>query len=224
MTISKNPHKIREMFNNIAEKYDFNNNIISLGTHRFIKYLSVKHLDISGGAKILDECCGTGDFAKFILKRNADCDVTGVDFSKNMLKIAEKKVPQAKFIQADCTDLPFEDKVFDIITMGFGLRNIEDYEKAIKESYRVLKHGGQFLHVDFGEKNFFSKIFDIIVPPVINIFYGKKLPYKYLVESKREFFTPEKLIKTFEQHNFRLKTRKDYLFGVISAQIFEKTN
>lgn len=222
MTISKKPENIRAMFDNIAEKYDFNNNLISLGLHTFVKYLSVKNLTIPDKAEILDECSGTGDIAKFILKINPLSKITGVDFSKNMLQIAEKKVPQATFIKADCTDLPFEDNRFDIITMAFGLRNIENYEKAIDETYRVLKNGGQFLHLDFGKKNFFSKIFDIIVPPLINIFYGKKLPYKYLVQSKREFFTPETLIRTFENHGFHLKLRQDYLFGVISAQIFEK--
>jgi len=222
MTISKNPEKIRNMFNLIAEKYDFNNNLISLGLHGFVKYLSVKNLDIKNNAMVLDECTGTGDFAKLILKKNPTASITGVDFSEEMLKIAEKKVPQVKFIKADCTNLPFKNENFDTITMGFGLRNIEDYSRAIDESFRVLKSGGEFLHLDFGQKNFPSKIFDFLVPPLVRIFYGKNLPYEYLLQSKREFPAPEELIEIFEQHGFNLKRRTDYLFGVISMQIFTK--
>lgn len=222
MTISKNPQKIKEMFNAIAAQYDRNNAIISLGTHRLVKYLSVKNLEISNGCKILDECCGTGDFVKFLHCVNPNADITGADFSEKMLNIAKKKAPYANYVQSDCTELPFENENFDIVTMGFGLRNIEDYNKALDETGRVLKKGGLFLHLDFGQKNFSSKIFDLIVPPLIKIFYGKKLPYEYLLRSKSEFFTPENLIELFEKHGFKLKCRKDFLFGVISMQIMEK--
>lgn len=222
MTISKNPQIIHDMFNQIAGKYDINNNLISLGMHKFVKFLSVKNLDIEPKMRVLDECTGTGDFAKFLLKLCPDLEVVGIDFSENMLKIAEKKVPRAKFLKADCTKLPFGDETFDIATMGFGLRNIEDYGSAISESFRVLKSGGQFLHLDFGQKNLPSKVFDFIVPPLIKVFYGKNLPYEYLLASKREFPTPEILVKIFTEHGFKLKCKKNYLFGVISMQIFTK--
>ncbi len=222
MTISKNPEKIKEMFNLIAEKYDFNNNLISLGTHRLVKHLSAKELRLDDGAKVLDECCGTGDFAQELLRLNSLIKVIGCDFSENMVNLAVKKVKKAEFVVADCTNLPFENESFDTITMGFGLRNIEDYEQALDETFRVLKKGGEFLHLDFGRKNIFSKVFDIIVPPLIKIFYGEKLPYKYLLQSKREFPEPQELIKIFESHGFSLKKRKDFLYGVISMQIMEK--
>lgn len=222
MPVSKNPQKIKEMFNTIADSYDFNNNLISLGIHRVVKYISLKSLDIKKDSKVLDECTGTGDFAKFILQICPSAKVTGIDFSDNMLSIAKKRVPDADFILSDCTSLPFEDNSFDIVTMGFGLRNIEDYNKAIQETQRVLKPQGEFLQLDFGQKNFFSKIFDIIVPPLIKLFYGKNLPYNYLLQSKKEFPEPEELIRIFESNGFKLKCRKDFLFGVISAQIMQK--
>ena len=140
-----------------------------------------------------------------------------------MIQIARKKYPDITFLEGNCTHLPFLNNSFDIVTMSFGLRNIENYKAAIKESFRVLEDGGQLMHLDFGEKNFISKIFDFIASKLIHLFYGNKVPYEYLVKSKREFFTPENLIREFESEGFILKKRKDYLFGVISMQIFEKS-
>ena len=107
--------------------------------------------------------------------------------------------------------------------MCFGLRNIEDYSKAIKESFRVLEDSGELLYLDFGEKSIFSDIFDFMACIATKILYGKNTPYEYLVKSKREFFTPKNLIQEFEKEGFILKMRKDYLFGIISMQIYEKT-
>ena len=84
MTISKNPASIREMFNTIAEVYDFNNNLISMGLHKYIKFKSVQHLTIQNGMKILDECTGTGDFAEFIYKINPNTEIFGADFSEKL--------------------------------------------------------------------------------------------------------------------------------------------
>lgn len=222
MTLDKTPENIHNMFNTIAEKYDFMNNIISLGLHKGVKYLSVKNFDIHPHDRLLDLCCGTGDLAGYIkLKQPLAC-VTGIDFSENMLKIAKEKSNDIKFVQGDITNLPYEDNTFDFITMGFGLRNIYQPEKAIEEAYRVLRPGGQFLHLDFGEKGFADKIFDIGVPFLTKIFYGGNVSYDYLVESKKVFPKPDELIKDFESKGFKFVKRKDYIFGVISCQILKK--
>lgn len=223
MTVSKNPNEIKALFNKIASKYDINNNLISFGLHRLVKRLAIKNLTIKDNMRILDECTGTGDIAGYISQISPYLNITGIDFSTEMLEIARKRFPKITFLEGDCTHLPFANNSFDIVTMSFGLRNIENYNQAIKESFRVLEDGGELMHLDFGNKNFLSSVFDFIVEKVIHIFYGKQLPYEYLVKSKREFFTPDRLIKEFETEGFKLKKRKDYLFGIISMQIFEKT-
>ncbi len=106
--------------------------------------------------------------------------------------------------------------------MGFGLRNIQNAEKAVEEVYRILRHGGQFLHLDFGRKNLASKIYDKIFPLLISNFTENHSAYRYLIKSKESFPTPSDLIKDFESKGFKLKKREDYLFGVISTQIFIK--
>ena len=196
--IDKNPETIHVMFNMISKKYDFMNNLMSLGTHNFVKYKSVKNLDIKPHTKIIDLCCGTGDLARITKKIEPNAIVTGIDFSEEMLKIAKNKTPNGKiqYLQGDITNLPYEDNSFDTVTMGFGLRNILNAEKAVEEIYRILKPNGSFLHLDFS--------------------------YEYLIKSKQNFPSPEDLINDFENKGFKLKKRQDFIFGIISSQIMTK--
>ncbi len=221
--VDKTPEKISEMFNEISKSYDKNNNIISFGLHKKIKKSAIGLLDFSDNIKILDLCCGTGDVTEILANTKYTLDICGIDFSKDMISVAQKRFPKLKFKYGDATTMPdYKNSSVDIITMAFGLRNINDRQAAIKESYRVLKNGGQFLHLDFGYKNIFSVIFNLIAITAIKLLYGNTLPYKYLIQSKKEFPEPEELIKEFEREGFKLKKKKDFLFGVISAQVYGK--
>lgn len=224
MNFSKSPHLIQKMFDSIAERYDFNNNLISLGLHKKIKELAIKKLKLNENSKILDLCTGTGDIAFFLKRKYPDASVIGIDFSSEMLKIAKQKNnSDINFQKADCTNLPFDDNSFDLCTISFGLRNIENQGSALKEIYRVLKKDGIFMHIDFGKSsNFADKIFDLLVPSMVKIFYKNSIPYDYLLESKKTFKSPDELIKTFENHGFKFERRHDFLFGVISSQIMKK--
>ena len=217
--MDKTPQKIKEMFDKIAKVYDFNNSLMSLGQHVRIKKKAVKYLNAKN-SKILDLCTGTGDIAGFMDK---SCEVIGLDFSKNMLDIAKKKYHWVNFVEGDCTNLPFEDNSFDVITISFGLRNIENYDKALDEIYRVLKPNGLFMHLDFGKKNLLGDIlFDLFIPYLVKIFYNENLPYEYLVKSKKLFFNEKALVDLFEQHKLQLKEKHTMLFGGASCQICQK--
>lgn len=220
---NKNPQAIHTMFNMIAKRYDIINNVMSFGTHLSVKSACIKSLDIKPHDNVLDLCCGTGDLAGIIKKIQPQACVTGIDFSENMLDIAKDKYPNVQFFQGDATNLPYEDNTFDIVTMGFGLRNIQNAEKAIEEVYRILKPNGKFLHLDFGEKNLISKIYDKITPLIISRFTDNAPAYSYLIKSRQIFPKPAELIKDFESKGFKLYKRKDYIFGVISSQIMVKS-
>lgn len=222
MTLDKTPETIHTMFNMIAKKYDLANNIMSFGMQKYCKNSAIKMLDIKSNSNVIDLCCGTGDLSAIIKKFNPDCQITGIDFSENMLKIAKSKHKNIQFWQGDVTNLPYEDNFFDIAVMGFGLRNILNAEKSVEEVYRVLKPNGQFLHLDFGRKNLPSKIYEIITQILTKIFTDNPKAYSYLIKSKREFPEPQDLIKDFESKGFKLKKRKDFIFGVISAQLMQK--
>lgn len=222
MTCDKNPEKIKNMFNEISFYYDRMNNYISLGTHYLIKFMAVRELNIKPRSMVLDLCCGTGDFSRIISKFYPGAHVIGLDFSEKMLKIAKNKNPKNVFMIGDCTNLPFEPNEFDYITAGFGLRNIQDRQKAISEAYRVLDCGGKFLHLDFGYNRGISKIFDILVLAAAKILRVNHKHYQYLLNSRNEFPPPDDLIKEFESAGFKFVKRKDYLLGAISMQIMQK--
>ncbi len=221
---NKNPKSVQTMFNLIADKYDFLNNAISLGTQKRIKYQSIKNLGIKPCDRVIDICCGTGDLTRIIKQIEPDADVTGIDFSEKMLEIAFRKNEnnRIEYLQGDATSLPYPDNTFDFAVMGFGLRNIQNAEKAVEEIYRILKPGGCFMHLDFGKHNFLSKIFDITTPILSRIFTKNYSAYSYLIKSKQIFPEPEDLIKDFESKGFKLKKREDFLSGVISSQILYK--
>lgn len=222
MTPDKTPETIHTMFNMIASKYDFINRVMSLGTQDYVKKSAVKMLDIKPHANVIDLCCGTGDLSAVVKKSEPYACVTGIDFSEKMLSIAKSKHPNIRFMQGDVTNLPYEDNSFDFALMGFGLRNIQNAEKAVEEIYRILKPNGEFLHLDFGRKNFASKIYDTLTPVLTKLLTENAEAYSYLIKSKHAFPPPEDLIKDFENKGFKLKTRKDFLCGVISAQVMLK--
>ena len=222
--IDKSPEKIKKLFTHIAPHYDQNNDIISLFTHRLIKHSVINEIPHQPkGAKILDLCTGTGDIAQLLKEKFPHAEITGVDFCDAMLKIAKQKHKKINFIQGDCTNLPFPNNSFDIITMSFGLRNTVDYNKVISEVSRILRPDGLFVHVDFGkETQWTDKFFTEIVKFIAQI--QEDDSYIYLLNSKEAFPPPEQLIKLFASYDLELNKRKDYLKGIISAQYCTKTD
>ena len=222
MNTDKNPQKIKNMFDEISKYYDITNNFISLFSHKRIKYSAIKNLKIKPKSMVLDICCGTGDLTGIISKLIPDAKIIGVDFSQNMLEIAKQKYKKIAFLESDVTNLPFKDNEFDYVTEGFGLRNIENRQKAIKEIYRILKPDGKFLHIDFGIHNFVWKCFDLILPFFIKISKISPDSYKYLIDSKNTFPAPNELIQEFQNTDFKLVEVNNYMFGAICAIIFVK--
>jgi len=216
---------MQNMFNLISDNYDKLNNIISFGFDKIIKKRSIDLLRFKKCAKVLDLCTGTGDIPDIIRKKHPQVEITGIDISEKMLKIAKIKNPDINFIQGDCTNLPIGDNSFDTMTICYGLRNIKRKNEAIKEFYRVLKPEGEILHLDFGDKNFVSKIFDTVLNLIIKtplIKDDAKFAYKYLIESKQKFPPPDEIIKQFTEAGFELKQKRFFLFRVICVEIFKK--
>lgn len=232
---SKHPDFIKDLFNSISNNYDKLNDIMSFGLHRKIKKDIVEQIanyqpltfSPSHLLNCLDLCTGTGDLAGILKKEYPNARVIGVDFSENMLEIARKKHPNIEFLQTDVTHLPLEDERFDLCIISFGLRNIENMEKALTEIYRVLKKGGIFINLDLGKPN---KFFNFFLKPYMylwvsllgKLFHGDETPYKYLAVSNEDFPSPERLTEIFQKIGFFDVKNKNYLFGQIASQISRK--
>ena len=145
--------KVQDLFGRIAARYDLVNDLQSLGLHRFWKRRLVNLACPEPHARILDLCCGTGDIA--LRFAGPSRVVIGADFSTPMLNEAVKRSRIAgvsvRWVQGDALDLPFRDASFDVVTIGYGLRNLADLSVGLQEMLRVTAPGGRLLVLDFGK-------------------------------------------------------------------------
>ena len=209
------------MFDEISSRYDFLNNIISFGVHKFIKKIAVSSIGIQDGDKILDLCTGSGDITGIIKKKYPKCQIFGLDFSSKMLEIASKKYPDVIYTKCDASKMPYKQDSFDFVISSFGFRNIEKKEETLFEIKRILKNGGKFLHIDFG-KSLFSPIYNLYVLFMARIFSKHFYAYKYLINSKENFLSPEEFCEMCKKAGFKPLIVKNLLFNIISYQIVEK--
>jgi demethylmenaquinone methyltransferase/2-methoxy-6-polyprenyl-1,4-benzoquinol methylase len=188
------PDGVRRMFDRIAPVYDAMNRIMTAGLDRRWRRLTAQSV-AAPGARVLDACCGTGDLA--IACAHEGAVVTGLDFSERMLERARRKAPELEWVSGDALALPFGDAAFDGATVGFGVRNVEDLERGLRELRRVLRPGGRVGILEITRPRgvlapFYRLWFDGIVPLL-----GKLLPggsaYTYLPASVRRFPGPGEL-------------------------------
>lgn len=194
------------MFDRIAGRYDLLNRVMTMGIDRRWRRAAVRATEIGPGREALDVCCGTGDLT-FLLARTGAARVTGIDFSANMLHQARLRVAKedasvtarVEFIEGDALNLPFEDASFDAVTVGFGVRNVEDLQRAFEEFNRVVRPGGKVVCLEITRPRralariFYELWFDRIVPLVGGLLSGDREAYRYLPESTRDFPAPDAL-------------------------------
>ena len=218
---------MKSMFNDIAKNYDFLNDVMTFFTQKSIKNSAINSLK-PNHSKILDVCTGTGDIAIMLAKKFPNASITALDFSLEMLKIAKTKSKNLKinYISGSALDMPFSDKSFDLCTISFGLRNLPDITAAIQEIHRVLATNGELLIIDLGKpkmKWLYPLILDKVIPLLGKIFHKNKFPYQYLVESQKDFPSPQNLSKLLQSAGFAEIKIRNFLFGTITALTAEKS-
>ena len=191
------PDRVRSMFDRIAPVYDFMNHAMTAGLDRRWRRLTAEAV-VAPGDRVLDACCGTGDLALASLRLlGPGGSVTGLDFSEAMLERARRKSSDVEWVRGDLLRLPFEDGSFDSATVGFGVRNVEDLDLALRELRRVVRSGGKLAILEIVRPKgplalFYRAWFDGLVPVA-----GKVLPggeaYGYLPASVRRFPGPAEL-------------------------------
>jgi demethylmenaquinone methyltransferase/2-methoxy-6-polyprenyl-1,4-benzoquinol methylase len=205
--------KVREMFTQIAPRYDLLNHLLSLQLDRLWRARTAKQLQPileRPDTLVLDLCCGTGDLA-FALSRAGKARIIGADFTHTMLVRAHDKsamlaasvgqdtASPMPFFEADALRLPLASSSFDLVTSAFGFRNLANYEAGLREIQRVLKPGGTIAILEFTEPpeglwgDFYRWYFCSVLPRIGGLISGERSAYSYLPKSVARFFRPREL-------------------------------
>jgi len=190
--------QVNRLFATIASRYDLINDVQSLGLHRWWKQQLVRMARAQANERALDLCCGTGDIA-FALAC-AGAEVTGLDFSEPMLAVAQRRGgklpsgrPRPKFLVGDAQATRLPEAAFDIVTVGYGLRNLASWESGLREMARVAKPGARLLVLDFGKPDhplwraLYFGYLRLCVPLFGLIFCGKASAYSYILASLKNY-------------------------------------
>lgn len=198
------------MFSKVAANYDKGNNVLSMGIHHLWRKKLVKYSGAKAGDKVLDCATGTGDLAiEFKKSVGSAGQVVGTDFCAEMLIPAPGKAKERgleiQFEQADVTQLQYADKSFDICSISFGIRNVGDPVKALKEMARVTKSGGTVMVLEFGQVNIpvFGPLYNFysqnILPKIGGLVTGQKDAYEYLQKSSAAFPCREEFLDLMKE-------------------------
>ena len=228
--------KVREMFTQIAPRYDLLNHLLSLQLDRLWRARTARRLQSileRPDALVLDLCCGTGDLS-FALARAGKARIIGADFTHTMLVRANDKsasftstadgssASPIRFFEADAMCLPFADASFDLATTAFGFRNLSNYEAGLREIQRVLKPGGTIAILEFTEPpanlwgDLYRWYFCEVLPKIGGIISGEPAAYKYLPKSVARFFRPPELAALMTAIGFQSVDYRVWTLGTVA--------
>jgi len=210
------------MFDRIAPVYDVMNRVMTAGLDRRWRRITIDET-VRKGDRVLDACCGTGDLA--VAARARGADVVGLDFSEPMLERARRKDAAVEWVRGDMLALPFDDASFDAVTVGFGVRNVEDLDGGLRELRRVLRPGGRLGILEITTPRgllapFYRVWFDRVVPVL-----GKVLPggdaYTSLPASVRRFPGPDELSARLETSGFGAVRYRTFAGSIVALHVGE---
>ncbi len=225
---------VHDLFESIAGKYDFMNDLLSFRRHKAWRRITMKKMDVKPGQTALDLCCGTCDWTIALAKASESGKVTGLDFSQNMLNVGAKKVAesnldkQISLVQGNAMELPFEDNSFDFVTIGFGLRNVPDYDQVLREMNRVVKPGGKVVCLELSKpswqpfKGIYYLYFERILPRIGKLVAKRFQEYQWLPESLKYFPNAKELKVMFEKAGMEQVTINSLTFGIAALHIGTK--
>ncbi len=221
--LNKDPDDVSKMFDGVANRYDFLNDLLSLGRTKAWRKVVTSIIGPKPGLKILDIAAGTGSSTRSLV--DAGADVIALDFSAGMIETGRKRHKDIKFVQGDALNLPFEENVFDVTTISFGLRNTSNIDSALKDSLRVTKSGGKIVIAEFSHPS--NSIFRFIylnylmkAIPIISKKISKNPDaYVYLAESIRAWPNQEGLASKMRDAGWKSVAWQDLTFGIVAVHI-----
>ncbi|WP_185858451.1 bifunctional demethylmenaquinone methyltransferase/2-methoxy-6-polyprenyl-1,4-benzoquinol methylase UbiE [Blattabacterium cuenoti] len=238
-SLSSKSKEVQKMFNHISSRYDLINHILSFGIDFLWRKKVIHLLNVFKKEKIsniLDLATGTGDLAILLATKFNNANVIGLDPSKNMLKIAENKIKnhdlekRIKVIQGFSQKMPFENNIFDIVTISFGLRNFQYIHLSMREIYRILKPLGILGILEFSNPSnyWIKKIYNFyshfIMRKIGGLLSNNYNAYNYLKESIQSFsyFCEKKMNKLLKYHQFDTIYIQKYTFGIVTIYFYLK--
>jgi demethylmenaquinone methyltransferase/2-methoxy-6-polyprenyl-1,4-benzoquinol methylase len=210
-TIQDKAKLVNSVFSEVYDKYDLMNDIMSLGIHRIWKDKFIDWMNPSRYSSLIDVASGTGDIAKLFSLRNKNLPtVTCVEPNVDMFNKGKNNLINFKnieWIRSKAEALPVEDNMYDFYSISYGIRNVSDINKALKEAYRVLKPGGRFMCLEFSKidnelLNFLYKNYSKVIPALGEYIVGSSKPYEYLIKSIDTFYSQEQLLELIVKNGF----------------------
>ena len=221
--LNKDPDDVSKMFDDVANRYDFLNDLLSLGRTKAWRRAVTSIIAPKPGMKILDIAAGTGSSSRPLVDKGAV--VTALDFSQGMIEQGRKQNKNINFVQGDALKLPFEDNSFEVTTISFGLRNTSNTEIALKEALRVTKDGGRIVVAEFSHpvNPIFKKIYlnylMKALPVIVNKISKNPDAYIYLAESIRAWPDQAELASIMRDSGFKSVAWQDLTFGIVAVHI-----
>ena len=221
--LNKDPDDVSKMFDDVAHRYDFLNDLLSLGRTKAWRRVVTSIIAPKPGMKILDIAAGTGSSSRPLVDKGAE--VTALDFSHGMIEQGRKQNKNINFVQGDALKLPFEDNSFDVTTISFGLRNTSNTEKALKEALRVTKDGGRIVVAEFSHpvnpvfKKIYLNYLMKALPVIVKIISKNPDAYIYLAESIRAWPDQAELASIMRDSGFKSVAWQDLTFGIVAVHI-----
>jgi demethylmenaquinone methyltransferase/2-methoxy-6-polyprenyl-1,4-benzoquinol methylase len=219
-SLDKKPHEVAGMFNHVAHRYDLTNEALTLGQVHIWRRGVRLALNPRPGEKILDLAAGTGGSTAALAESGAE--VVACDLSEGMIAVGRQRHPELAFVQGDATDLPFEDASFDAVTISFGLRNVENTEKALREMARVVKPGGRLVICEFSRPTWppFRAVYGFyleqILTRVAGLLSSDDEAYDYLIESIQEWPDQERLGALIARSGWKNVQYRNYTGGILA--------
>ncbi len=220
---------VKEVFDSVASKYDLMNDVMSLGTHRLWKKFIADRTGLNKGESLLDVAGGTADIALLCKDKVGETgQLTVFDINHEMLLRGRSKcidrgvLKGMRFVCGDAESIPFPDNTFHAVTIGFGIRNVTNIPKALKEMTRVVKPGGKVLCLEFSHpvNKSFAKLYDLysfsFIPAAGKLITGDRDSYRYLAESIRKFPAQDEFKTMMEEAGLAM-VKYNNLFGGIAA-------